>query len=160
MTPNPIQGNTSASEAAEKIEGNRTGAPCSPQRTWAENDRRSPAIAFIGSIKPISVKEHIPGREIVYTRPTSRSIMSHHRNRRRLNCIAVVAILFCLVLLLLPHPCGPDAPACFLLIPLLFIGITTSHRYLSRMAYLRLGNVPVAPALPPAFERPPPFRFV
>jgi hypothetical protein len=71
-----------------------------------------------------------------------------------------VAILFCLLLLLLPHPYGPDTTACLLLIPILFIGITTSHRYLSWMAYLRLGNVPDAPALPPSFERPPPPRFV
>jgi hypothetical protein len=36
--------------AQAKAGGNRTGAPCSPQRTWAEKDGRSPTIAF--AIRP------------------------------------------------------------------------------------------------------------
>ena len=67
-----------------------------------------------------------------------------------------LSIILCLVLLLVPHPYAPDAAASFLLIPILFFGLPVSHRLLSRMAYLRLGEVPDAPALPSSFQRPPP----
>jgi hypothetical protein len=42
----------------------------------------------------------------------------------------------------------------------LFFGIPVSHQLLLRMAYLRLGDLPDAPALPSSFQRPPPFSFV
>jgi hypothetical protein len=35
--------------------GNRTGAPRSPKRTWAENDGRSPSMAFDQSINEVFV---------------------------------------------------------------------------------------------------------
>jgi hypothetical protein len=73
--------------------------------------------------------------------------------------VVAVAIILCLVLLLVPHPHFIDAAACFLLIPDLFFGIPASHQLLSRMAYLRLGDVPDAPALPSTFQRPPPSSF-
>jgi hypothetical protein len=77
-------------------------------------------------------------------------------NQRIGRYVAAVAIILCLVLLLVPHPHFTDAAACFLLIPELFFGIPVSHRLMSRMAYLRLGDVPEAPALPSSFQRPPP----
>jgi hypothetical protein len=77
-------------------------------------------------------------------------------NQRSWRSVAAVVIILCLVLLLIPHPHFTDAVACFLLIPDLFFGIPVSHQLLSRMAYLRLGDVPDAPALPSSFQRPPP----
>jgi hypothetical protein len=41
---------------SSKIEGNRTGAPRSPKRTWAENDGRSPTIAFCRVISKSKLK--------------------------------------------------------------------------------------------------------
>ncbi len=82
--------------------------------------------------------------------------MSQHQTQPSWKFVAVVGIILCLVLLLVPHPYAPDAAASFLLIPILFFGLPVSHRLLSRMAYLRLGDVPDAPALPSSFQRPPP----
>jgi hypothetical protein len=42
-------------EVHNQVRGNRTGAPRSPKRTWAENDGRSPTIAFT-----ISTEELVP----------------------------------------------------------------------------------------------------
>jgi hypothetical protein len=86
--------------------------------------------------------------------------MSQRQNRRIWKYVAAACIIILLVLLLVPHPHSADATACFLLIPVLFFGIPVSHQLLSRMAYLRLGHVPDAPALPSSFQRPPPFSFV
>jgi hypothetical protein len=80
-------------------------------------------------------------------------------NQRIGRYVAAVVIILCLVLLLVPHPHFTDAAACFLLIPDLLFGIPASHHLLSRMAYLRLGDVPDAPALPSSFQRPPPSSF-
>lgn len=80
-------------------------------------------------------------------------------NQRMRRHVAAVGIILCLVLLLVPHPHFTDAAACFLLIPELFFGLPVSHQLLSRMAYLRLGDVPEAPALPSSFQRPPPPIF-
>jgi hypothetical protein len=80
-------------------------------------------------------------------------------NQRIGRYVAAVAIVLCLVLLLVPHPHFTDTAACFLLIPDLFFGLPVSHQLLSRMAYLRLGDLPDAPALPSLFQRPPPSSF-
>jgi len=80
-------------------------------------------------------------------------------NQRIGRYVAAVVIILCLVLLLVPHPHFTDAAVCFLLIPELFFGIPVSHQLLSRMAYLQLGHVPDAPALPSSFQRPPPPIF-
>jgi hypothetical protein len=90
--------------------------------------------------------------QIGYTHGIGRKTM-HQRSRK---FVAAVAIIFCLVLLLVPHPHFTDAAAAFLLVPDLFFAIPPSHQLLSRMAYLRLGDVPDAPALPSSFQRPPP----
>jgi hypothetical protein len=85
--------------------------------------------------------------------------MSQPQNRRPGRYVAAVGIILCLVLLLVPHSHFADAAVCFLLIPDLFFGIPVTHQLLSRMAYLRLGEVPEAPALPSSFQRPPPSIF-
>jgi len=86
--------------------------------------------------------------------------MSQRQNQRSWKFVAAVGIILCLVLLLVSHPYSPGAAACFLLLPILFFGLPVSHRLLSRMAYLRLGDVPDAPALPASFQRPPPCSLV
>jgi hypothetical protein len=83
--------------------------------------------------------------------------MRQRPRQRSWKFIALVGLLLCL--LLVPHPCSADSAACFLLIPILFFGLPVSHRLLSRMAYLRLGDLPEAPSLPPTFQRPPPSSF-
>jgi hypothetical protein len=85
--------------------------------------------------------------------------MSQRQTQPSWKFVAVVGIILCLVLLLVPHHYAPDAAPSFLLIPILFFGLPVSHRLLSRMAYLRLGEVPDAPALPSSFQRPPPSSF-
>jgi hypothetical protein len=80
-------------------------------------------------------------------------------NQRIGRYVAAVVFILCLVLLLVPHPHFADAAAFFLLIPILFFGLPVSPRLLSRMAYLRLGDLPNAPALPSSFQRPPPSSF-
>jgi hypothetical protein len=80
-------------------------------------------------------------------------------NQRIGRYVAAVVIILCLVLLLVPHPHFADAAACFLLIPILFFGLPVSSRLLSRLAYLQVGDVPNAPALPVSFQRPPPSSF-
>jgi hypothetical protein len=80
-------------------------------------------------------------------------------NQRIARYVAAVVIILCLVLLLVPHPHFTDAAACFLLIPDLFFGLPVSNRLLSRMAYLRVGDLPEAPAPPSSFQRPPPPIF-
>jgi hypothetical protein len=85
--------------------------------------------------------------------------MSQRKNQRSCRYVAAVVIILCLVLLLVPHSHFTDAAACFVLIPELFFGIPVSHRLLSRMAYLRLGDLPEAPSLPSTFQRPPPSSF-
>ncbi len=77
-------------------------------------------------------------------------------NQRTRRYVVAVAILLCLVLLLVPHSHFTGAAVCFLLIPELFFGIPVPPRLLSRMAYLRVGELPEAPALPSSFQRPPP----
>jgi hypothetical protein len=77
-------------------------------------------------------------------------------NQRTRRYVVAVAILLCLVLLLVPHSHFANAAVCLVLIPELFFGIPVSPRLLSRMAYLRVGELPEAPALPSSFQRPPP----
>lgn len=84
--------------------------------------------------------------------------MKQDQNRCGWNYIAVIAIILCLVLLLVPHPQTTDTSV-FILITLLIIALNPSPELLSRLAYLRLGRILDAPALPPSFQRPPPFRL-
>jgi hypothetical protein len=80
-------------------------------------------------------------------------------SQRRWKFVTVVGMLFCLVLLLAPHPHSAGVAVWFLLTPILFFALPVSHQLVSRMAYLRLGDVPDAPALPSSFQRPPPLWF-
>ena len=77
-------------------------------------------------------------------------------NQRTRRYVVAVAIVLCLVLLLVPHSHFADAAVCFLLVPELLFGLPVSARLLSRMAYLPVGELPEAPALPSSFQRPPP----
>ena len=49
-----------------QLGGSRTGAPRSPKRTWAENDRRSPTIAFITSTKEFFPQECVLQQERLF----------------------------------------------------------------------------------------------
>lgn len=75
------------------------------------------------------------------------------------NCIAVIAIMICLVLVLVPLT-QPAAIAVLVLITFLILTLNPSPELLSRLAYLRLGDIPDAPALPQSFQRPPPLRLL
>ena len=85
--------------------------------------------------------------------------MGWRQSRRGWIRIAAIAIILCLIILLVPHPQTTDTSV-FVLITLLIIALGPSPGLLSRLAYLRLDRTPDAPALPPAFQRPPPFRLL
>jgi hypothetical protein len=84
--------------------------------------------------------------------------MGWRQSRRGWIRIAAIAIVICLIMLLVPHPQTTDTSV-FVLITLLIISLSPSPGLLSRLAYLKLDPIPDAPALPPAFQRPPPFRL-
>jgi hypothetical protein len=85
--------------------------------------------------------------------------MGWRQSRRGWIRIAAIAIILCLIMLLVPHPQTTDTSV-FVLITLLIIALDPSPGLLSRLAYLRLDRTPDAPALPPAFQRPPPFGLL
>ena len=96
------------------------------------------------------------GREIGYTRSTGRRQMSQRKTAAQLEiCCGGWHHPLPGAASGSSIPTRRDAAASFLLIPF-FFGLPVSHRLLSRMAYLRLGEVPDAPALPSSFQRPPP----
>jgi hypothetical protein len=47
-----------------------TGAPCSPKRTWAENDRRSPSTAFAESLPDSRGTLPIPIYSLIISEPS------------------------------------------------------------------------------------------
>jgi hypothetical protein len=93
-----------------------------------------------------------------YTGGTGKLSMGWRQSRRGWIRIAAIAIIICLIVLLVPHPQTTDSSV-FALITLLIISLSPSPGLLSRLAYLNLDPIPDAPALPPTFQRPPPFRL-
>lgn len=72
--------------------------------------------------------------------------------------IAAVAVILCLVMLLVPH-CGTVDTSAFVFITILILALDLSCGQLSPFAWLRFDRVAETPALPPAFQRPPPLRL-
>ena len=78
-------------------------------------------------------------------------------NRRQY--LLAAAIVLAIALLLLAQAHGATAPVFLILLPIVFIGLLPSPCLLSRVAYMRMGYRPDEPALPSAFQRPPPYLF-
>jgi hypothetical protein len=79
--------------------------------------------------------------------------MISHRHWRLWTAIAALALILSFVML------SPVGPACFTLIPFLFIGLLPIPILLMRRDLLHAGHIPDAPCLPASFQRPPPFRL-
>jgi hypothetical protein len=81
-----------------------------------------------------------------------------NRHRRTWLLIAVIAVSFALVLMLVPH--GHSGSADWLaILPLLFVGVISPLSLLASLAYEYTGRTPDAPVLPTRFQRPPPIRL-
>ena len=72
--------------------------------------------------------------------------------------IAVLAIGFALLLLLVPHGHAGNAADFVAILPLLFIGVISPLSLLAPLAFAYVGRVPEAPARVALFQRPPPSR--
>jgi hypothetical protein len=83
--------------------------------------------------------------------------MNQPQHRRFAFCIALVAIAFAIVLMLIPHAHDMDRGAVLAILPILFVGVISPLSLLSPLAYVYLGRTPDTPVLPASFQRPPPF---
>jgi len=72
--------------------------------------------------------------------------------------IAVLAIGFALLLLLVPQGHGTSAADFVAILPLLLMGIISPLSLLGLLAFAYAGRVIEEPALVPSFQRPPPIR--
>lgn len=84
--------------------------------------------------------------------------MTQNRYWRGWELIAAIAIIFALVLMLVPHGHASSSDMLAIL-PLFIVGIISPFSLLPRLAYVYAGRVPAAPALPVRFQRPPPFTL-
>lgn len=83
--------------------------------------------------------------------------MTHLQQKRAWFWVAVIAITFAVMLLLLPHgDHTPDPSAWMALLPVLFVGLLAPLSLVSPRAVLSLGRATAAPELPSRFQRPPP----
>jgi len=82
--------------------------------------------------------------------------MSAAQQKRGWILLAALAIGLALLFLLIPHPHDANSGAFLALMPLLLVGIISPLSLLSPLTYAYLGRTPDAPALPSAFQRPPP----
>jgi hypothetical protein len=82
--------------------------------------------------------------------------MTATQQKRGWVLLAVLAIGVALLLLLIPNPHNGNPGAFLALVPLLLVGILSPLSLLSPLAFIYLGRTPDAPALPFAFQRPPP----
>lgn len=84
--------------------------------------------------------------------------MKQNRQQRAYVLIALIAIGFALLLLLVPHSHSGSAADFVAILPLLLVGIISPLSLLSPLAFAYAGRVPQAPVLAASFQRPPPFR--
>jgi FtsH-binding integral membrane protein len=75
------------------------------------------------------------------------------QHRRLALLLALIAIAFAIVLMLIPHAHDMDRGA---VLPILFVGLISPLSLLSPLTYIYLGRTPDTPVLPASFQRPPP----
>jgi hypothetical protein len=85
--------------------------------------------------------------------------MIQNRQRRVWSLIAVIAIGFVLLCLLVPHAHSGNGADLLAILPLLFAGFISPLSLFAPLAYEYSGRVPGAPVFPTLFQRPPPFRI-
>jgi hypothetical protein len=85
--------------------------------------------------------------------------MMQNRQRRGWVLIAAIAIGITILCLLVPHGHAGDGGNWLAILPLLVVGVISPLSLLAPLAYEYSGRVPVVPALPTLFQRPPPFRL-
>jgi ABC-type arginine/histidine transport system permease subunit len=73
--------------------------------------------------------------------------------------VAAIAIGVALALLLALNVHSGDAGALVAILPLFFVAIISPLSLLPALAFVYVGRVPEAPALPASFQRPPPFTL-
>lgn len=74
--------------------------------------------------------------------------------------VAVVAILFTFIALLVPHTGNsPNQSAWQAILPVVFVGLIATFSLLPLLVALSVAHLPAAPALASSFQRPPPFRI-
>lgn len=81
--------------------------------------------------------------------------MGQHSIRRWL-WVAVFAVGFAVLLLLLPHPHSGDPGAWLAVLPIFFVGMISPLSLLPALASGYAGRIPEVPVLPANFQRPPP----
>lgn len=86
--------------------------------------------------------------------------MTQNQHRRGWELVAALAIVFALVLMLVPHGHSGGSTDLLAILPILFVGLISPLILLPRLAYSYAGRVSDAPALPVRFQRPPPFTLV
>jgi hypothetical protein len=78
------------------------------------------------------------------------------QHRRLALLLALIAIAFAIVLMLIPHAHDMDRGAVLAILPILFVGLISPLSLLSPLTYIYLGRTPDTPVLPASFQRPPP----
>lgn len=74
--------------------------------------------------------------------------------------VAIAAIAFAVIALLLPHNGNTaDHQTWLAILPVFFVGLIAPLSLLLIRADLSIGHPPAAPALAPSFQRPPPARL-
>ncbi len=86
------------------------------------------------------------------------SAMIENRQQRGWILIAIIAIAFALLLMLVPHSHSGNAADFAAILPLLLVGIISPLSLLSPLANVYAGRIPQAPTLAASFQRPPPSR--
>lgn len=76
---------------------------------------------------------------------------------RTLGWIALAAIVFALVALLVPHGHSVDSGDWLAILPLFFVGMISPLTFFAPLTKCYAGRIPAAPQLPASFQRPPPF---
>jgi hypothetical protein len=86
--------------------------------------------------------------------------MTQQRQQQQMgwSLLAVAAIVFALLILLVPHGSAGHAAGMVAILPLLLVGIISPLCLLAPLAHPYASRVPQAPALASRFQRPPPSR--
>jgi hypothetical protein len=83
--------------------------------------------------------------------------MFQNQHRRGFLLLAAAAILFAILMLMIPHGHAVGDPDLLAILPICFVGLISPLSLLAPLAYAYAGRTPDSPVLPASFQRPPPF---